>query len=304
MKKLYIHIGLGKTGTTSIQSFLSSHSQKLKQEGVHYIMAGGGASGCGHQTLAKSCIDNVPYYMEIADSTLDVESILSEIKSTQCESILLSSENFQLANPGRVRSLFDRVEGGLDYRIILFVRSQDELLESEFNQMVKVKSLSRSLMEYADCSFDGNFDHLASQWASVFGEHAMICRVYNAAEKNAIEDFLNCLPVSLKLMGGTFRYQPIFMNQSLDSDELHKLYLENTKANSFRETMSEGKRNSAPAVLMDGQTAKEFRASYHESNLRFSSKFLPLPVKELGGVRFSDLDRDRYVVDWSYLYSD
>ncbi len=37
MKKLYIHIGLHKTGTTLIQSILKDKSKELKEENIAYI---------------------------------------------------------------------------------------------------------------------------------------------------------------------------------------------------------------------------------------------------------------------------
>ncbi|MBL4672160.1 MAG: hypothetical protein JKX81_07850 [Arenicella sp.] len=299
MKQIYLHIGFGKTGTTSIQQFLAVHNENLLSLGIHYVLAGGGISGGGHQSLAKSCIDLIPDYMEIADPTTDIENVKVEIARTNSDVLLLSAENFQLANPAKVKSLLGNLCDEYVCKIILFVRSQDELLESEYNQMVKLKSVTDDLKDYADNSFNGNFLELASEWESTFGVGALICRVYNAREKNVIYDFLSCLPIEKAAVHDLFNLESIVSNESLSVSALSQQFLKNRSDKPALSLLdAEISKLNYPAVLMNSTEAKEFRALFQEQNLMFSSRYLGTPMRDLQGRRFSDLERDRYSNYW------
>lgn len=304
MKQIYLHIGLGKTGTTSIQKFLSIYYERLLSEGVHYVLAAGGESGDGHQSIAKSCIDDIPYYMDISDATAEIEQVKMEVSASKSEVLLLSAENFQLANPIKVKELLDSACDAYECRVILVVRSQDELLESEYNQMVKVKSITQNLMEYAKSSFNGDFMELASSWQSVFGDKSVISRVYNSAEKNAIADFLSCLPIRDAGYNRLCDLDTIVTNESLNIQQLSQQYIKNHGDRPDPPIVNDDETQpNHPAVLMNSEQARNFRGRFHASNLLFSSKFLDSPMCDLGGTRFSDLERNSYAAYWEKMRS-
>lgn len=299
MKEIYLHIGLGKTGTTSIQKFLSMHYDILLAEDIHYILSAGGGSGDGHQAIAKSCIEIIPDYMEVADASNDIEALKSEIAGSSCNTILLSSENFQLASPAKVKKMLNSVCDDYICRVILVVRSQDELLESEYNQMVKVKSLTQSLAQYADSYFDGDFMKLAESWEATFGEQTLSASVYDSASNDAIKDFLSTLPLRRSALERLCELNQYSVNKSLDIQGLSEQYLVNQSSElDLSKQVREVVPPELPAVLMDSEEAREFRARFHESNRLFSSKFLDVQLTNLGGTRFNDADRNRYASYW------
>jgi len=109
MKTIFLHIGLGKTGTTAIQSFLANNQDFLSTHGIKYIQAGGGSTGIGHQSFAKSFIDKFPFYMIPPDKPNEQQKIIAkEIQEIEDGNILLSSENFQLANPKKVHDFLKK----------------------------------------------------------------------------------------------------------------------------------------------------------------------------------------------------
>ena len=63
MTEVYLHVGWGKTGTTSIQVYLARRKMDLLNAGVHYLGADGRGQSKGHQTFAKSFIIKLPHYM-------------------------------------------------------------------------------------------------------------------------------------------------------------------------------------------------------------------------------------------------
>jgi len=48
-----------------------------------------------------------------------------------------------------------------------------------------------------------------------------------------------------------------------------------------------------PALLFNSEEAREFRQQFSQSNRSFSERFLGIPMKDLGGRRYSDSERDR-----------
>ena len=104
MSTVYLHIGRGKTGTTAIQRAIGLNRDHFLSQGINYLLADDRASGIGHQDFAKCFVHNYPDYMirpQSPNQTLaDVER---EIKKSRCPQILISSENFTLANVAEVR---------------------------------------------------------------------------------------------------------------------------------------------------------------------------------------------------------
>jgi hypothetical protein len=107
---------------------------------------------------------------------------------------LLSSENFTLANIDEVKSYFEDVSSVQGVRIVLFVRSQDELAESRYNQMVKLKGLTASFNNYLETEMtETEFDAIAFAWADRFGADNVICRIFDARAPNLMSVFLSCV---------------------------------------------------------------------------------------------------------------
>ncbi len=61
MPTLHIHIGTLKTGTTSIESFLTHNREKLLKKGYLYPTSGTGKAGYLHKCLCQSIDSRRPY---------------------------------------------------------------------------------------------------------------------------------------------------------------------------------------------------------------------------------------------------
>jgi len=304
MKTIYLHIGVGKTGTTSIQQFLAANHEDLSAAGMNYVLAGGGAAGGGHQNFAKSFITDIPHYMVPPTNIIsDRALILHEIEHCHESKILLSSENFPLSDPCLVRDFFERSRMNFKYKIVMFIRSQDELVESEYNQLVKVRLEKRTLVEYIETEFDGDFMKLASKWEQVFGQDNLICRIYDSRHFNVVNDFLGCLEVVLNSDMNEKYVAPVVSNKSLGF-----LALTLKHALNMLQPHTGDKLNfelpselsmlipdiDLPAILMNSRDARQFLDRYRESNRKFSERFLGESMSDIGGRRYSDYERDDY----------
>ncbi len=74
-------------------------------------------------------------------------------------------------------------------KIIFFARSQDELVESQYNQMIKLALCRKTFCEYLDSELE-ELDFAASlaPWAAEFGKENIIARVFDAAS-DSVRDF-------------------------------------------------------------------------------------------------------------------
>ena len=298
MKTIYLHIGIGKTGTLSIQNFLAANYELLLSAGINYL-----GTGRMHHNFAKSFITNIPHYMEApANIETTHESILNAISQCDEDVILISSENFPSADPCLVRSFFNEVRGIYNFKIILFVRTQDELIESEYNQLVKVRAEKRTLSEYSDSDFYGDFMKLASDWEQVFGRDNLICRIYNGANFNALTDFLNCLSIPINIdIYDSGKSAPV-TNSSLGFAALTTKRLLNILQPPQEKLLFRPPADldllfrdiDVPAILMSSIDARNFRERYYESNRKFTERYLGQSKPDLGGRKYSDSERDHY----------
>jgi hypothetical protein len=122
-RKIFLHIGFGKTGTTSIQKTLLENRYALLNKGVLYPSTG--IVDGAHRGL-----------FPLNHNELDVgifSELISEIEKSESEKVVLSSENMSFLNESYVEKISGCFEN-FDVRVIFYVRNQVSLIESSFLQ--------------------------------------------------------------------------------------------------------------------------------------------------------------------------
>lgn len=198
MKKLFLHIGYHRTGTTYLQSFLFHNRIALAKNGILYPSAG--LLGEGHAALAL-CLPSMRDQkigamrrtagIEIpTEATLNhsanehFENLREELLQTDCESAVISSECFlewldKDALYRQVKKLPVQLE------IVVFIRRQDRWIESVYNQVIKDPELV----------FGGEFNQLPqldmldfeselNRWANCFGDDQLHLHLYQENQGN------------------------------------------------------------------------------------------------------------------------
>jgi len=308
---LYLHIGRGKTGTTLIQYNLSQVRADLLAQGVLYVKAGD-HGGQGHQQLAKSFIQNVPEYMIPAQRPDQIRrKTAREIRRSSAHHYILSSENFCLADPYNVSAFFENLNQNFQLRVIFFVRSQDEVAESEYNQVIKVANATCSFRTYIEEKLEGcNYDIVAQNWADCIGPENVFCDVYNGAVDDIWSKFSSIIPeIDSSKLTQPVRPRDAIRNRSMGMKatvllrKLNALNISN-RDRVYEEIRSQLAEDDLPALFFSSAEAKKFRNAFEKSNRAFSKQFLKREVPDLGGRRYSDSERDNIVDQIKQLTKD
>ena len=136
----YVHIGTGKTGTTTIQVFLDENHEKLKEKGILYSNVN--LSSNRHIYL----IYIVDFYLKGKKEDSFVKDIIKklkeELKQNPNKTFIFSSEDIlwwckDVENASIALKEFFTEIGFDDIKIIVYIRSQADLFLSLCSQEVK-----------------------------------------------------------------------------------------------------------------------------------------------------------------------
>lgn len=150
-KKLFLHIGLQKTGTSSIQVMLASSAKHLEHSGYSYPMlpvpeskrSPVWTSPFRHNCVAATYADFHSTFEPLTDS--EHNALVSEMLDSKLDSIM-SAEEFSRQKD--FSALANRLRE-FEITVILYLRRQDRYIESLYNQRNKI------LVSRCDTSFLG-----------------------------------------------------------------------------------------------------------------------------------------------------
>ena len=221
--EFFIHIGLPKTGTTSIQFACYNNSVFFKNHNILYPKIG--LLGPGQQKLVaffmnedekrKSLLTHQHEY-----KTFDhyLSKIKKELSEQEFKRVVISSERFsELSREASLKSISDQLIE-FDVQIIVWIKRQDHLLESLLAQNLRV--LNEQPIEKMLENSMFNLKEKLELWEDIFGLKSMHVRHYKSdLDNKLITDFLNIIGID-DYSGFTF---PQRANTRLSRDALHFL---------------------------------------------------------------------------------
>lgn len=211
MKTVYLHTGLHKTGTTSIQRALCILQNDLRTLGVQYPQTGIPRIGNsprndftntlnGHHLLAWSIVDrtriSTSLLREHADQmTPDLWELLrEELILSDAPSAVLSSEDFEWIDNEGVIQLMNRLEG-FEIIPVMYFRNPLGYMVSMYKELLNTAqfagSFGRFVREYNDlCSYYDRVD----VWQRN-GVQCIIIRCFDkvAREGDLVRDFIKII---------------------------------------------------------------------------------------------------------------
>ena len=125
-KKIYLHIGPHKTGSSYLQKFLLENSKILIDNGIFYPDLSD-ERGDGHHNLAK------PIFIK-----KELKSYLNSLEVKKNNSLLLSAENFSRLSNKDIKELYNILAEFTDnIQVLIFIRNPSSVLRSLWCESIK-----------------------------------------------------------------------------------------------------------------------------------------------------------------------
>lgn len=217
--RLIIHVGAGKTGTTSIQETLKSNREKLQAQGFWYLGL----------MLEHAPIIRYPWQVpegfwdlmrlkdeEVTNQLVEVlGGSLSEIKSQSGHTAILSNESFFHNKKPLKDAIEVLLNKGWCIEAVAYVRRYDDWARSAYSQWgLKHKTYAGKLQPFSQWikNADYRFGANLQLWLNCRG---IVCAVRNADQAgDVVKDFFAYLGIS---MDGLSTQR---LNEQLSTEEL------------------------------------------------------------------------------------
>ncbi len=180
MKKLTLHIGIHRTGTTGLQRNLAANRQALVDMGISYPF-----EGTNHQDIAWA----------LHRGNMTGEQVVERLEPVDAPHIILSGEDFCIhIDLGWLKAIRKHYQ----LKVVVYLRRQDHWVNSWYNQHVKwpfsrahsVMTPDQFLGRLADFYWI-DFDRTLTLWANAAGRENLVVRVMESGQvKDTIGDFL------------------------------------------------------------------------------------------------------------------
>ncbi|WP_319568282.1 hypothetical protein [Cohaesibacter marisflavi] len=220
-KKIVVHIGTYKTGTSSIQYAMAQSRDKLKQQKIHYLETG------LHPTLDKHLgFYNLGYLSQDGKNRgamwqgVDIEGLArQEIAESKCSTFIISEEELSVPDPIIPQKLSFLKELG-QVQVVLCVRRQDKFLESLYLQFMKEPG-RRLRKTFGDFLNDpeivkrAEFDRIADLWSDIYGRDNITVLDFEVvkAENKLVKNFSQLFGVN-----ATFEFPDVRRNTTISHE--------------------------------------------------------------------------------------
>ncbi len=172
-KKLYLHIGMGKTGTTALQDFFAHNRQALGALGIVYPERG--VMSNAHHLLSP----HIPRFLENEWQFEQVDDWAPDLAETGDGSILLSSELMAWADEAVARKFCAQVSAWFDLHVVVYVRRQDNIIMASYNQQIKAGPQRRRIdLIYQKQMERFDYPRILAPWADSLEPGKVIVRPY------------------------------------------------------------------------------------------------------------------------------
>ena len=272
-KTLYLHIGLPKTATSYLQRLMEEHRGDLLEKGFWTPSRKIYAHRVAVDTLpddARAKAADVQGIRRIDEQDVwkDIEHALSQ---PQFGTIVLSSEYLSMGQAERAKAqIADRI--GLPCKIIIYLRRQDYLTESGYNQDVKAMN-RREPVRAPNYSERLDWEKVLGAWAESFGRENIRAIGYDRAarEQTVQKSFFEALDRPDILEAGELENGEGRVNESLPADLLEFKRLANMFGDFGLDKWLAGVAAAgewAPKYRMSAELAEQYRTLYADSNQR------------------------------------
>lgn len=302
MPELTLHMGSGKTGTSSIQALLDQRRQDLLATGVLYPVTPGRirhvrlglALRPDHQLAGQPSWPQQGYEDPAAFRAWFRDALLAEIDGSGASRVLMSDE----ALYGSTQSMLDQLRlltdsitdaGRHSLRLLVYLRRQDDHLVSRYQQVVKTGETRRLVQRTRETDFTGVYDYFGrlQMWWRRLSPTAIMVRPFERSVFHGgslLSDFVHATGLGLAFEGGSVGER----NASLDAEAVEFLRLVNlvkregalpgwTVRDQRQLADQLAAISTGPTLTLPEQALEEFMARWTEGNRAVAQEFLGDP---------------------------
>ncbi|MEK7996190.1 MAG: hypothetical protein AAB403_20515 [Planctomycetota bacterium] len=318
----FVHIGVPRTGSTALEKFFYDRRSALLRHGVLYPDVS--LRGYGHHDVAFLLSGGYPDWAIAQPRPL--AELAAELQRSACDhsgDVLISSENFYLfPAPSALRELLESTGLAVGRRtvIVVYLRRQDDVHESWYNQTVKAQGATHGIGESVRRWHD-LWDYRArlAEWSSVFGPENILVRVYGESRfegGSLASDFLAATGIRTGDPAPTAEQVNGRVNRDvLEFQRLvNRLPLQHVEKRRFLQQLTElTARTAGSGLFEEGRLLDEVQRraileDYAAGNAEVASRFLgreelfPLPPPEQAtassGPSGLTVEKMAYILGW------
>jgi hypothetical protein len=232
---LIMHIGSGKTGTTSLQNVLLNNTDKLNEQGFHYLgLMLETAYTVKFPWQRKTTVNTDFFKMPLEQATSELYEILSDAvlegKRRNIHTLIWSNESF-FDNEKQLIEVLGRLrKEGLETKIVAYIRNHDSWAKSAYIQWgIKHKTYTGKVQSFKEWikSHIPNFSKKILPYMNNFPGHVILRNMDTVEGKDVVKDFLTLSSIDYK----DFALGNSNLNLSLGNEELLLRALFNSKYN-------------------------------------------------------------------------
>ncbi|NEQ55729.1 MAG: hypothetical protein F6K11_37435 [Leptolyngbya sp. SIO3F4] len=321
-KSIFLHIGLSKTGSSSIQKTLHRSRKLLIQQKIDYVPVG--FWGWAHHNLAFQVREDSRFHNELKPSKKFKESLgtwqtlQKYLEASTAESFIISSEGFGSLQFNEIAKIFKHL-GGYDTKVVIYVRNQLDMASSNYRQILNTHDFP--LRQHFYHSLENEmykFNKVVENWASFVGLENIHIRVFENCVNDVTNDFL-------KIIGATslLGKQSAFENVSRDLRTLKLVQKINAKFPKSNPDYSKQRKESLQACLeyaeahgwndnrscvFSRRQAKKLLSHFESSNHSLESVVGSLPAcyyeleeRYFSAKRLSPIEKIRVLYFWQKI---
>lgn len=226
-----MHIGTHKTGTSSVQSYIRKHAEKLKECGVFVPTSGTLGPDSGHHNIAWQIRNDLRFSAEAGG----VQELIREMASSSEKITVISSEDFEYLSqyPHELKNFDETINAaGYATSYIVYFRNINDYSSSLYAELITsgftedYLAIERAIRKDGYVRFNGDwyyefrYDRFVESWERIVGS-----KIRGFSYDDAVAG-IGLLPSFLKLIGASNSLIDESRNAPLLNTRIEKLEYE------------------------------------------------------------------------------
>jgi len=297
MKKIFLHVGAPKTGSSTIQSNLQHYYETISTLNIYYPIEFNDLFEYPHPGfISTGNVNPLAYAMRYNSDPLkykdfEIHSVLETLgwAIENNDNVVLSHEDLIHAHVRFLTTICDwSKSNGYQVHPVILVRDQISWHVSNYQQHVRQLKTDKTFIEVLGRSLSlraADWYNYITKFENVFGHDKLIVSLYdrNLIDGNIIQFFINQLGFKADFLQGLKLHNKnigISPSAAVVTANFHKYSKDSEKQNKLLELLSQCD-DSIKSNIVSREIANLIISYYKESNKKLCEKYLSSYEKEI-----------------------